>query len=383
MSEKRVRVLFAITELDVGGAEKALFEIATRLDPSRFLPQVVPLVGDGEVGRWLEARGVPVTPLRMRGKADVGALLRLARLLRNLRIDLLQTFLFHANLLGRVAARLAGTPAVVSAVRVAEGERRFHLALDRWTCGWVDAVTANAEELSRFCRDEARLPAPKVRTIPNGVDFEKYLRPALPATPLPIRPGDRVLVAVGRLSRQKGLVHLLAAMDRVITVEPAARLLLVGKGEEEQHLRAAVPERARGRVEFLGWRPDVPAILQAAEALVLPSLWEGMPNVVLEAMAAARPVVASAVGGAVDLVRDGETGLLVPPADPASLGDAILRLLAEPARARAMGVAGRERARREYSWDRTAAAYQALYEEVLAKKHGSTEARLARANVRR
>ncbi|MBI5366493.1 MAG: glycosyltransferase [Planctomycetes bacterium] len=365
------RILYLITELDPGGAEKSLYQIAVRLDRARFAPYVASLTGDGEVGRWLAARGVPVIPLEMRHKLDLRAFRRLVLFLREQRIEILHTFLFHANLLGRLAARVARTPVVVSAVRVAEGERGFHLVLDHWTSGLVDVVTTNAPELTRFTRRVGRIPDAKLVTIPNGVDWERYAAPGALAAALPGDPGDRRIIAIGRLSRQKGLCHLVRAFATVAAREARARLVLVGRGEEEAALTtevAALPAGARGRVDFLGWRADVPALLAQCEVLALPSLWEGMPNVVLEAMAAGKPVVASAVGGAVDLVRAGENGFLAPPADPERLAAALLTVFDDPARAAAMGRAGQERVRREFTWDAAAAAHMRLYDALTGRR---------------
>jgi len=167
----------------------------------------------------------------------------------------------------------------------------------------------------------------------------------------------------------KGQTYLVQAWPSVLKREPRALLLLVGDGPEERLLRSRAAELGLGgSVRFLGFRQDIPSLLALAEALVLPSLNEGFGLVLLEAMAMGKPVVASAVGGIPEVVLDGRTGLLVPPADPEALAVAILRLLEDPRAAQRLGEAGRERARESFSREAFIQAHRKLYGELLGLK---------------
>jgi glycosyltransferase involved in cell wall biosynthesis len=174
---------------------------------------------------------------------------------------------------------------------------------------------------------------------------------------------------VGRLHPQKGFASLLAAVARVRERLPAIRLLLVGGGALRRDLVARAEALGLAEVViFAGSRGDVPEILAALDLFVLPSLWEGLPNAVLEAMAAGLPVVATAAGGTPEVVVDGETGLLVPPGDVTALAEAIERLLRDPGLRRKMGEAGRKRVEGHFTIEQTVAQTVALYETLLRQK---------------
>jgi glycosyltransferase involved in cell wall biosynthesis len=293
--------------------------------------------------------------------------LRLVRELRKFRPAILQTFLFHANLAGRIAGRLAGIKTIVSGIRVAERRSRIPLWFDRWTNGIVRANVCVSQAVADFSISQSGLSPKKIVVIPNGVDVTRFAG-AAPAdlSTLGIHPGSRVLLTIGRLDRQKGLSTLIDAAVVVAPRFPQAHVLLVGEGPQRSELEQSIRDKGlAGRIHFAGWRPDVPELLAAGTALVLSSLWEGLPNVILEAMAAGLPVVATRVEGTSELIINGRTGLLVPPQSPQELAWAIERILSDPAQARSMGQSGRERALAEFSWQKMVDRYCALYSSVL------------------
>jgi glycosyltransferase involved in cell wall biosynthesis len=361
-----VRIAFCITDLDPGGAERALVQLVTRLDRARWEPAVFCLAGRGALADELSAAGVPVVCLGASHWTGVGAVWRLCRELRRFRPTLLQTFLFHANLAGRLAGRLAGVLTIVSGIRVAEKRSRVYLWLDRWTNWLVATNVCVSQAVADFSIAEGGLSRRKIVVIHNGVDVARFAgaRPAeLSALGIPER--SRTLLTIGRLDRQKGLLDLIEAAGVVVQKHPDAHFLLVGEGPERAALERAVRERGlAARVHFAGWRADVPELLSAGCALVLTSHWEGLPNVILEAMAAGMPVVASRVEGTAELVIDGQTGRLVPSRSPELLAAALEALLNDSQGAAAMGRAGRERAAAEFTWEATVARYDALYRSL-------------------
>ena len=371
----RVSVTHLITDLSTGGAQVALLRLLRDLDRDRFFPAVACLYGgDTTVAQGIRALGIPVTDLRMTAKWRWDAFWRLYHLLRRERPVILHTWLFHANLAGRIVGRLARVPIVVTSRRNVNVGGGFRERLNRWTMRLDDRVLAVCELARQAEIERAGAPPDKVVTIYNGIDVERFVA-------LDTKPGARVrqafgipvgaplLGSVGRLHPQKGQADMLAALAQVRERVPAVRLLLVGSGELRPDLEAQA--RSLGLAEvvtFSGLRADVPEILAALDVFVLPSLWEGMPNAVLEAMAAGLPVVATAVGGTPEAVVDRVTGLLVPPHDPDALARAIERLLGDPSLRREMGRAGRERVGRHFSIDQTVRRTQALYETVLRER---------------
>lgn len=364
------RIFYLITELDIGGAEKCLYQLASRLDRGRYEPVVCCLFGQGEIGGWLEARGVRVEYLAMRSKLDVGVVPRLCQLLRRYRPHVVHTFMFHANIVGRIAARLSGVPVVVSSIRVAEEGRRYHVWLDGLTHRLVDCETCVSEQVRAFTAKQARIPAEKLVTVPNGVETQQFeCAGGAMRQELGLAPDIPVITTIGRLNEQKGLPFLLRAAGEVVKEQPDATFLLIGAGPLEGELRRQVADLGLGgSVRFLGWRGDVPQILADTDVFVLASLWEGMPNVVLEAMASAVPVVATDVHGTAELVVDQETGLLVPPGEPAPLAEALLGLLESPERAAAMGRRGRQRVEEHFSMEAMVRRNEELYRRLLAEK---------------
>ncbi|MBS0261420.1 MAG: glycosyltransferase [Planctomycetes bacterium] len=367
-SNEPVRIAFCITDLDPGGAERALVQLVTRLDRQSWEPAVFCLAGEGSLAAQLRQADIPVTCFGARGMMSLPRVLwQLARELKRFRAALLQTFLFHGNIVGRVAGWWAGISPIVSGVRVAEKRSRWPLRLDRWTNALVVTNVCVSQAVADFSIAEAGLSPAKTVAIPNGVEVAQFEH-AVPARleDLGIPTGSRLLVAVGRLDPQKGLKTLVEAAAPLLTQHPDVHLLLVGEGPERRMLTAMIQARDLStQIHLAGWRADVPEILARSTALVLSSYWEGMPNVVLEAMAAGLPVVATRVEGIAELVQDDQTGWTVPIGSASELQTAMSQVLSDPERARQMGQAGQELVRSQFSWDAMMRRYDALYRQLL------------------
>lgn len=366
-----MRLALCITELDIGGAERCLVELATRLDRRRFTPVVYALSAEPApatpslVPRLREA-GIETHFLGGRRASQFPLIVhRLARLLRTQQAELVQSFLFHANLAARLAARRAGVPHVLSGIRVAERAARWHLWLDRLTARLVDRHVCVSQSVADFSREAAGLPGDKLVVIPNGIEVEGYQRAApLDLTLLGLGAGRRAVTFVGRLDRQKGLLDFLRHSPRWLERFPMHDLLLVGAGPQERELRTEADKLAiESRVHFSGWRDDVPGILRSSDLLVLPSHWEGMPNAVLEAMAAGLSVVAADVEGVRELLGDGTSLQIVPRGDPKRFCEQVIALLGDRALADRCA-AENQRQARKFSWQNMVDAYQRLFDDV-------------------
>lgn len=371
MSEDaRLRLAFCVTELDPGGAERALVELVTRLDRCRFAPRVYCLSGRGALVDRLEGAGIETVLLRARSRADFGVVRRLKNELMRQRPQLLQTWLFHANLAGRLAGWWAGVPVIVSGIRVAERRSKWPLRLDRWTQRLVDAHVCVSQSVSDFSERVAGLERRKLRVIPNGVEAARFAEAApWDGATLGIPPTAPVIVAAGRLDRQKGFDLLLRAIAAGGRFPRDPHWVVVGEGPERGNLERQIADLGlQGTVHLPGWRADLPGILRAATGFVLSSRWEGMPNVVLEAMAAGLPVVATGVEGVRELVIDPETGWIVPPDDTAALTAALRALLADPAGGVQRGLAGAQRVRETFTWEQVCAAYSDMYSELCRER---------------
>jgi len=368
-----VRVAYVIDKLHLAGAQIHLLQLLRGLDRRAFEPRVFCLIRGGPVAERIRALGIEVDVLGMGSIYGPRALRALPRLVRALRgTAIAHTYLVSANVYGTLAARLAGVPAVVTSRRDTGFSRNWRLRLvEEWLVNpRVDRVTAVSPAIAREVRAERGLSADKVVTIPNGVDPAAF-DPALPPreaarSRLGLAGDESALGVIAHLSPVKGHADLLAAMARIVAAVPRARLFVVGDGILRPELEARSRSLGLGdRVIFTGAREDVATILAALDVVVVPSHTEGLSNALLEAMAMARPVVATAVGGNPDAVEAGVTGLLVPPNDPEALAAAVLRLLDHPDEARRLGEAARRRVLADFSLDRMVAGYEALYRSLL------------------
>lgn len=357
MDGKRIRIACLITDLDVGGAEKNLVTLAKGLDAGRFEVSVASLMPAGALARELAYAGIPVTDMGVRSRADLRGVWRVVKWLRRARPDVLHTWLFHANILGRCAAAALGVPAVVSSIRVAES-RRSHLVLERLTSRLADRILTNSSGLRDYVL-ECGIEPGRVEVIPNAVDPGRFARERKSGK----RGGTPTVLFVGRLAEQKGVDVLLRAAAE-LRRRRGLMFEIVGDGPDRAKLERLVRELGLTNVHFTGRSGRVPESLAEADMLALPSRWEGMPNVVLEAMAARCPVVATDVTGTRDLVRDGVNGLLVPVDDHRALAAGIERLLDADTLAKSLAENGYETARR-HSVASMVEAHQAIYLDVL------------------
>lgn len=365
---RAVRVALVITDLALGGAERALTALATRLDPTRWLPSVICLAGRGRLAEVLDEANVACQCLGAHRRNPVQAVTRLARSLRQFRPELVQSFMFHANVASRLGSLCGGCPRVVGGLRVAEHEKRWHLVVDRLTDPLSSCSVCVSEGVLRFSRDVVGLDPTRLTVIPNGVDTAPFdAAQRMPRAQIHVPDDAHLALYLGRLDHQKGLPDLLDAAERVVVVHRNWYLALAGDGPHRAWLLEQLGQRAplRGRVQWIGHREDVPGLLKSADVLVLPSLWEGMPNAVLEAMAARRPVIGTAVEGTEDLVVPGSTGWLVPPHDVVALSQALIEAAGSPERCRRFGDEGRRRVEHEFSLQTTVTAYERLWAGIL------------------
>lgn len=364
-----------ITDLDIGGAEQRFAELALRLDRRDFSPVIYalgprPAERQRSIAPRLEAAGLDVHCLNARSVVNAPAVTRrFSALLKQQRAEVLLSFLYHANLLGRAAARWAGVPRVACGIRVAERRSRWRLRLDRWTSRWVDAYVAVSESVAAFSRTEGGLPPDRLLVIPNGIDVGRFDQ-AAPAdlTDFGIGPGRKAVTFVGRLDPQKGLYEFISAAPAWLDPLQDYDLLLVGDGPQREELQRLVQQRGLShRVRFAGWRPDVPAILRSSAMLVLPSLWEGMPNVLLEAMACRLPVVASNVEGVAELLGPQCDAQIALAGDMQGAAAKIVAIASSADLAARLGQSNRQRVESHFSVEGMVEAYSDLLHRLAGR----------------
>ncbi len=358
-------IAFCITDLDPGGAERALVQIVLRLDRAVWQPHVYCLSRRGSLVDDLEQAGVPVMCLAITRWNLPAVMLKLYTEFRRIRPVVLQTFLFHANMLGRLAGTLARVPHIVSGIRVADRRGLWRLRADRWTEWMVDRHVCVSQAVADYSIQIGKLNPHKVQVISNGVNVRRFSE-AKPAdlSPFGIPTNAKTLICVARLDPQKGLLDLLDAMLTLWPTNPDIHLLVVGEGPQRAELETRLAVPAYARAHLAGWRSDVPSLLKACQGLVLSSWWEGMPNVILEAMAAGLPVIATRVEGVPELVQPGVTGWLVPARSPDALAAAIMAWSASSQQAMEFGKKSQQIIKRDFTLEAASYAYDHLYKEL-------------------
>jgi glycosyltransferase involved in cell wall biosynthesis len=354
-----VRLIFLLQDLKFGGTQRQTLELARRLDPARFQVEIWLLAAGEEMAPAARRSGIPLVRLGRQERVGPAALARLGRRLQNQDIAVLMPLTVVPNIWGRVLGRLARVPVIVGNCRGGGAPRRQH---ERWLWPLAHHILCNSQALKLVLTDRCGVPEARLTTIPNGVDTDYFQPPASPSA------GPPRVLSVARMVPDKDHETLLAAFRLTTRAIPAAELWLVGDGPG----LAAVQERARqlglsDRVKFLPPREDLRPLLHQASLLVLSSKTEALPNVILEAMAAGLPVVATGVGGVPELVVPGLTGWLVNPGDALGLAAALGQVLADPDTRQAFGRAGRRRAQQEFSLETMTRRYEAVLDRLLVQ----------------
>jgi glycosyltransferase involved in cell wall biosynthesis len=364
----RTRILYVTDQLQIGGAEKQLIEICKGLDQEQFEVFLFCAIDGGELLESFAGHCTEVFVHQRKSFFDLAGMRKLARVIRDYRIEIVHSWLWYANIFCYLTTRIARAPHWLMSIRgIPLGFTRAHAFVEGRASKAVERITAVSEFNARHLREMHNVPEKKITVIYNGISVNETgngKRTDLAAMVAGARP---ILGCIANFGREKGHRYLVEAMPGILAMQPQALLLLVGDGG----LRSEVEEQVAAfglseRVLFLGSRSDVPALLDFFDLLILPSLLEGTPNVVLEAMVAKVPVVATSAGGTTEVVDDQTTGLLVAPRDSAALTGAVLAMLADEDRARQMVAAGAMRAQTRFGMKRMVEEYEQLYAGILA-----------------
>jgi glycosyltransferase involved in cell wall biosynthesis len=370
MKKRPISVLHFSNATVRGGAEVHILALLRGLDRKLFrLTLVCPEVLAKKLLPDLPA-DVELVTLYLDKLTQVAAGFRLAQVLRRRQVDILHSHMFRASLFGSPVGWLCRVPVVIETAHGREAwrhgwlKRRF--TVDRWAGRFVDYYIAVSEAVGRYLIEQKRLPGRKVFVIKNGIDLTRF-NPSHHA-PLGIKSGigfeesDPILLVAGRLEPQKGHAVLLGAFPAVCREFPRARLVCIGDGDLRGKLENEVRSLGlEGSVRFLGHQSNVLDWLAAADAMVLPSFYEGLPITAIECLAAGKSIVATSVDGTPEVVVNERTGLTVPPGNADLLAAAICRLLREPELRRRLGAAGRRWVEEHFSIERQIFETQELY----------------------
>ncbi len=383
----KTKVVYLITGLNTGGAEVLLEQFLGLLDRNYFEPVVLSFIPIGEIGRNIERMGVGCYSLNIRKTLnDKNQESKLALFLRSMAVvfiefpklvkfikkekpDIVHAHLFHANLLGRLAGKICGVPIIISTIHNVNFGGGLRERLLRYTDNLGTVTVAISKNVATAMIDKGVVPSHRLRVIENGVNPDKFsntndvtntIRKQLGASAK-----QHLLVSVGRLTEQKGYPYLFKALEYLQEHRDDLLSVILGDGEESRTLENIVKQSGLNKsVVFLGNKSNVADYLMASDIFVMPSLWEGLPISLLEAMACGLPVVATNVGGVPEVVADNESGFLVPAKDSEALADKISVLLSmSDTERREFGAHGRKIILNKFSLKNTVQSYVDLYRE--------------------
>ena len=365
------RILFVSTSTTVGGAEKTLYALATLVDRRRFqVAGVVSLKPLGHYAKLLSDQGVAVETLNVSGVPLPSHAKRLAAIIDHERPDIVHAVMYQAIQLARLAKPLAAAPfKLISSPRVSYRSRSlWTLLVDRWLKERDDLLIAECDASRGFLLEKLGYAPPKTITIRNGVDLAGWPPSKIDRQKkrleLRLGGGEILIGAVGRLDRQKGFSTLIEAMARLKGSQ--ARCVILGDGPERSRLETLIRKHElETSVWLLGEKGDISSWLSAFDIYCLPSLWEGLPNSLLEAMALGLPVVASNVDGVPEAVTSGKDGVLLAPNDPLALARALRSLTGDENKRSALGAAAKAAISERFTLSRMIAEYEAAYEKTL------------------
>jgi len=348
-------ILFVTVGYTLGGSENMIALIAPRLEKRGYKVRVLAFKGWGPISNKLKNNGIDCIALQGKGRFDLRVLWRYFLYLRKNPPDLIIAFLYRAYIPSRIFGFLLGIPNISSVRDVPQWMNSFHIFLERITVNLSTGIYSCSNAVSKSLIRDIGIKKEHIVTIPNGIDADAYsikINREKKLRELGLRNNLEIVTTICRLHEPKKGVKVLLNATKMLQKTTDFQLLIVGTGKDEEKLRLMANEKEIN-VHFLGERKDVREILQITDIFVLPSLYEGFPVAILEAMAAGVPVVTSRVGGSVDAVINKQTGFLVEPSNPNELAEKIRELLLNKKMRKSFGEAGFKRVKENFSIDKT------------------------------
>ncbi|HCG76369.1 MAG: hypothetical protein CO162_02405 [bacterium (Candidatus Ratteibacteria) CG_4_9_14_3_um_filter_41_21] len=357
---KKIKVIHLIEDLKIGGAERVVANIAEGLDKERYQISIWCLAGGGEIADELKAKGIDLKILGIGNYHNPLNILKLILLLKKERFNIVHMHGYFATTIGRIAARISGIPILVTHLHTTHYNLKLrNIIVDKILNLFTQKIICVSEAVKKSFIDTEDGAKGKFIVIYNGIDKKKYTLHQL---------DDRreIITTVSSLYPHKGHTHLLKAMKEVLTSFPRVRFWIVGEGPLKEKLKKeAINLEISSQVSFLGKRKDIPEILSQSVLFVLPSLREGLPLTILEAIAVGLPVIATEVGGIPEAVIDKETGFLVPPENAEALAEAIINLLKNPKMMEEMGQKGRKIFEEKFTTQIMIGKLENLYQKLI------------------
>ena len=376
----KCNLLYVFDNMEFGGGERVFAQIINRL-PVKKYKVTVACLPTGAFIEKIERSGAQVKSVDMRNRFNPKIILQLASLIKTEKIDIVNSQGARADFFARIASKLAGVTATISTVQMPVGgfdvnpiKKFVYMALDRFSERFVDRFIVTSDTLEKTMIETHKIGPQRVVKIYNGVETEEYCvdegeltnRRSKFRKESCLEENVPVVGTIGRLVWQKGFEHFIEAIPDVLKRFKKARFLVVGEGALKDKLEAKSKSLSlEDKIIFTGFRNDIKDVLAAIDIFVMPSLLEGLPMILLEAMAMAKPIVATNIDGVKEVLNNGETGLLVTPRDPIVLSEAIVDLLNHRDKAYQMGLAARRVVEKRFGADIMVQKVEKIYEKLL------------------
>ena len=368
-----IKVCYIITSLGKGGAERQLYELIKGINRNKFSPLVISLTEGGYWKEKIQALGVQTIGLRRKKNKEFSRLFRLIKLLRTIKADIVHTYMFSANTYGRIAAVFSGIPIIIASERniseIGKDKKRYEIIIDQFLSIFTHQIICNSFNCYNSIVNNYSINKGKVITIHNGIDVSRISKKDL--TAFKNISAKKVIGTVGRLEHQKNHRHFLRMAKILIEKSENIYLefLIAGKGQLLSRLKVYAQElEIEKNINFLGEVNDVSELYQNLDIFVLTSHFEGLPNVIMEAMASSLPVVAVNVGGTRELIRENITGFLCPPDNAEKLADKVNYLIKNHKEAKKMGINGRNYIENNFGINKMIQMTEDTYNHLLKSK---------------
>jgi len=373
-----MKLLFVIDNMELGGGERVFLQLAAGLR-DRFEVSVASMSG-GTFEHELKQLGIKFYPVDMSRRFSLKPISRIKAIIRNNKIDLVHSQGARADFFARIAGRLAGVPHIFCTIAMpVEGfdvgllQKKVYRFIDQLTERYVERFIVVSDSLKQMLVEGRGIPAHQVLRIYNGIELSQYHPDAEYGnlrSEWGIPQEVSLIGAIGRMVWQKGFEYLIECIPEIGRTYPDTKILIVGDGPLLDGLKALSGRLGvEKNIIFTGFRSDIKEILSAFDLLVVPSLLEGFPMVTLEAMAMAKPIIATNIDGITEQITDGKDGILVAPRDPDALAKAIIKVLADRQSAKAMGLAARKKVEQEFSVEKMVRETEKVYLSLLKGSH--------------
>ena len=370
MVNRKINMLQMVNGFAVGGGEIKLLELIQHLDKNKYNITICSVGQGGPLQPDFEKLGHRVVVFNKKFSFDFSQVTKVAALMKELKIELVQTTLFYADVIGAYAAWLAKVPVVISWEAVSHPYKARHTMAYKLANRKMDMVVAVSNAIRKQVIEERGVEPEKAMTIHYGIDLEKYsITDNLTRSDIGVAENDIVLGTVARYTDQKGHKYLIEAAPKIIEKFPNVHFVFAGDGPNRSDMESQISKLGlKNHFHLLGFRNDVVDLLNLFDVFVLPSLYEGLPNVVLEAMACWKPVIATGVDGTAEAVEDGVTGYIMPSKNPAEISEKVIQLLSSNGKIEEMGKAGRQRVEQHFSLEKQIREFDNLYDQLIEKK---------------